>query len=84
MNSSTVKSPKNQGGFSLVEVLIVILMIGVFSVIAAPSWFNFLNRQKLRIAEDQIYLALRNAQKEARYNKEILQVSIQNDGDRSG
>lgn len=67
-------------GFSLLELLFVIVMIGIFGAIAVPGWLGFLERQKLRMASDQVYIALRSAQKEARHNKENWQLSLRDDG----
>jgi prepilin-type N-terminal cleavage/methylation domain-containing protein len=71
---------KSEAGFSLLELLFVTVIIGVLSAIAVPGWLGFLERQKLRMASDQVYIALRSAQKEARFNKENWQLSLRDDG----
>ncbi|HEY9751905.1 MAG TPA: prepilin-type N-terminal cleavage/methylation domain-containing protein [Coleofasciculaceae cyanobacterium] len=55
-----------EAGFSLLEVLVVVIMIGVLAAIAGPSWLAFMNRQRLTAANDQILQAVRQAQAEAK------------------
>jgi prepilin-type N-terminal cleavage/methylation domain-containing protein len=42
----TLSSPKQ--GFSLPELMVTIVILGIFSSIAIPSFFNFLQREKLQ------------------------------------
>lgn len=56
----------SEAGFSLLEVLVVVIMIGVLAAIAGPSWLAFMNRQRLTTANDQILQAVRQAQAEAK------------------
>ena len=49
----------------MLELLVVIVMIGVISAIAAPSWLAFLTRQQLNAARTDLLGTLRSAQQEA-------------------
>ncbi|MBD2003356.1 MULTISPECIES: pilus assembly FimT family protein [Cyanophyceae] len=66
----------SSSGFTLIESLVVILMIAILSAIAAPSWLEFLNTQRLRAAEDKVYWAIREAQSNAKRDKITWQASF--------
>lgn len=61
-------------GFTLTEVIVVVVLISVLAAIAAPSWVALLNRQRLGNATNDVLQALRQAQDEAirtRYPKQV-------------
>jgi prepilin-type N-terminal cleavage/methylation domain-containing protein len=60
---------KNVGGFSLIELMIVVLIIGIFSAVAVPSWNAFISRQRTRTVNGSVLQALRAAQEEAKRRK---------------
>ncbi|MUH00218.1 prepilin-type N-terminal cleavage/methylation domain-containing protein [Scytonema sp. UIC 10036] len=69
----------SDAGFSLVEVLVAVLMIGILAAIAAPGWLAFVNRQRVNKANDAILTAIQQAQREAKKNKRTYSVSFRND-----
>ncbi|MBD2016115.1 prepilin-type N-terminal cleavage/methylation domain-containing protein [Microcoleus sp. FACHB-53] len=56
------------GGYTLPEVVVVLLMMGLLGVIAAPSWLLFWQRQQVRRAAGQLQSALQLAKSEAAKN----------------
>ena len=52
-------------GFTLIEMIIVIIMISVLFTIALPSWVSFLNNRRVGSARDEILQTLRQTQAEA-------------------
>ncbi len=67
---------RSNKGFTLIETLIVIVIIGILSAIAIPSWLAFLETIRLNTAQDQVYQALRQAQSKAKQEKVIWQASF--------
>ncbi|WP_375493070.1 Tfp pilus assembly protein FimT/FimU [uncultured Nostoc sp.] len=70
---------RQDAGFSLLELIVVMVMIGILSAIAAPGWFAFVNRQQVNKVNDAVLAALREAQSEAKRNKLSYSVSFQTD-----
>lgn len=65
-------------GFTLIEVLVVMAMIGILSAIAAPSWLSFANNQRLNSAQSRAFSTLRLAQSNAKRTQTIWQASFRN------
>jgi prepilin-type N-terminal cleavage/methylation domain-containing protein len=56
-------------GFTLIEILVVIAMVGILSAIAAPSFVGFVNRQRLKDANEGVISAINRAKSEAKRDK---------------
>lgn len=56
-------------GFTLLEVLIVVVIIGILFAIAAPAWDALLSRQRITSARDQVLQNINRAQAEARTSR---------------
>ena len=71
LNWIRISKHKNDhnAGFSLIELLVVILMVGVLAAIAAPSWQTFTTRQRIKSVNTQILQAIKTTQAEAKRNK---------------
>lgn len=66
---------RDQGGFTLIEVLIVIVMIGVLLAIAAPSFVTFTASQRVKTASFDLYAALTFARSEAIKRRQAVTVA---------
>ncbi|BAZ68604.1 PilA protein [Fischerella sp. NIES-4106] len=66
-------------GYTLIEMLVAVLIVGILSAIASPSWLAFVSRQRVNKANDAILTALQEAQREAKKNKSNYSVSFTTD-----
>jgi type II secretory pathway pseudopilin PulG len=65
-----------QAGFTLLELITIILIIAVLSAIAAPGWLGFVSKQRLNKASDGLMTALQDAQREAKQKKLTYSASF--------
>lgn len=75
------KSDHSQAGFTLIELIVVILIIAVLSAIIAPGWLAFVNRQRVAKVNDAVLRAIQDAQREAKRTKLSYNASFKNDSD---
>src|SRR5919199_6433626 len=75
-NFNKTASRKGDGGFTLLEVLIIVILVGIFAAIAAPSWLAFINRQRVRTVNDRVLQTLRLAQSEAKRGKREVKLTF--------
>jgi prepilin-type N-terminal cleavage/methylation domain-containing protein len=70
------KSIQPDAGFSLIEIITVVLMIGILAAMALPSWSAFVNRQRVGKANDAVLAAIQEAQRQAKQKKLSYSVSF--------
>jgi type II secretory pathway pseudopilin PulG len=78
-NYKLTASRKNEAGFTILELLVIVIMLGTLSAIAAPGWLGFINRQRVRTVNDRVFQSLRTAQSEAKLNKRDVTITFNYD-----
>jgi len=68
-------------GFTLLELIIIAIMVGVLAALAIPSFLGYLSRQRLNTAQQQVLQEMRRAQSEARRRQEDFQFSLTTNDD---
>jgi prepilin-type N-terminal cleavage/methylation domain-containing protein len=56
---------KSNSGFTLVEMMVVVIIVGVVAAIAVPNFLGLLNRNRANAAMRQVEGALKEAQKQS-------------------
>lgn len=73
-----LKTPpqKPEAGFTLIEVLVVVIMAAILAAIAAPSWFAFANRQRAAAVRSDVVQLLRSSQQDAIQLRQARRVEV--------
>ena len=70
------KARHSTAGFTLFELLVVIVMASILALIAAPSWLTFVNNRRADAGRDQILQSLRQAQSQATQTRQRQVVNF--------
>lgn len=67
---------KSNLGYTLLEILVIVVVVGILAAIGAPSWLSMLNRWRLNAAQAEALSVMREAQANARREKRVWQASF--------
>lgn len=75
---------KNDQGFTLLELLIVVIIVSILAAIGIPSWLSLVNRTKINNARSEVFQTIREAQSKAKQKKVNFEASFQNGTNSNG
>lgn len=76
VNAKILCNKNSNSGFSLPEMLVVLLLIGILATIAIPNWLAFVETRRLNTDQNEVYYAMRQAQRQATKDKLTWQASF--------
>jgi len=79
LSKSFLPLVKRSSGFTLIEMIVILVLLGIVSAVALPRFFN-VDGYRTRAAYDEVAGAVRYAQKLAVASGCDVQVQIVNDG----
>ncbi|MEA5466007.1 pilus assembly FimT family protein [Leptothoe sp. PORK10 BA2] len=71
------RSHDTEGGFTLLELLVIVIMVGILAAIAGPGWLGYINKRRVTTTRDDVYQAMLQAQTKAQQRSTTYQVSFQ-------
>ncbi len=76
MRGKLRESRRGAAGFTLLETLVVLFMVGLLAAIATPSWLGFADGYRLSNGLSAIVLGMRQAQTQAVHTRKDWRFSI--------
>ena len=71
----------HQAGFTLLEILVIVVIVGILAAIIAPSWLQFFANRQVEAARAEIDQGIRQAQTQAIARRATWQFTIREQGD---
>lgn len=78
--SFTSRATASAAGFTVVELLTIVLILGIVSAISAPAWQMFINNYRIKTSVDRAYQAMVTARSNAKRDKIAWQASFKQVG----
>jgi type II secretory pathway pseudopilin PulG len=71
-----LNAPKKVLGFTLIEILVIILVVGILSAIAIPSFMSLIDKVNVNNAVTDVRAALQTGQREAIRRSQVCTVGL--------
>ncbi|WP_009631636.1 prepilin-type N-terminal cleavage/methylation domain-containing protein [Synechocystis sp. PCC 7509] len=71
-----LNAPKKNLGFTLIEILVIILIVGILSAITIPSFISLVDKINLNNAVIEVRAALQTGQREAIRKSQVCSVGL--------
>ena len=71
----------DQAGFTLLEILVILVIVGILAAIVAPSWLQFFANRQVEAVRDEIHQGIRQAQTQAIARRATWQFTIREQND---
>lgn len=72
---------QKQFGFTFLEMLVVIVLVGIIAAIVAPGWLRYLEEQKVVAGRNFLHSKMKDAQLQARTQSISFQFSVREHDD---
>ncbi|MBC6418969.1 MAG: type II secretion system protein [Prochloron sp. SP5CPC1] len=69
-------------GFTLLETLVVVMIMGIMAAVATPSWLRFVSDQRLFAAQSKIYGVMKQSQNNAIRTQKTWEACFREQNDR--
>ncbi|NDJ25448.1 prepilin-type N-terminal cleavage/methylation domain-containing protein [Nostoc sp. B(2019)] len=76
VNAKNFLNNRSNSGFTLPEMLVVVVLIGILAALGIPNWLAFVDTRRLNTAQNEVHLAMRQARSQATKEKLTWQVSF--------
>jgi type II secretory pathway pseudopilin PulG len=77
----TNRSKRQNSGFTLLELMVIIVMVGILGAVAAPSWLSFLSQQRIRTVESDLIQTIKQTQQDAIQRRRSVVFEVKEDED---
>jgi prepilin-type N-terminal cleavage/methylation domain-containing protein len=80
MAKTISQSASNTRGFTLIELMITLVVVGVLAALAAPSFTQIIHKRVLKGASDKLFADMHYAKSEAIKRNKKVHISFSNSG----
>ena len=74
------RSNKSAAGFTISELLAIVLVLGIVSAVSVPAWLMFINNNRIKTSIDRVYSAMVMARSNAKRDNIAWQASFKQVG----